>query len=67
MSLRQMLNKDPGFRAWVNGLLTALWLAVTALAVLLGWLSSAAFAALSLVCALTLTTLCVVAILRRRK
>lgn len=66
MSLRWMVRKDPGFRAWVNGLLIMFWLAWAAAALALGWLSSVVFATLSLVCALTLSTVCVVRFVRRK-
>ena len=55
MSLRGALSKDPGFRAWVNGLLITFWLAVSALALLLGWLGSLAFASVLVVCAASVT------------
>jgi CHASE2 domain-containing sensor protein len=55
MLLRGALSKDPGFRAWVNGLLITFWLAVSALALLLGWLGSLSFASVLVVCAASVT------------
>lgn len=66
MSSHQRLIQDPGFRVWANGMLALFWGTTASLALLLGWLGAAAFAIVSFCCAVTLTTGCLVAFLRRR-